>query len=52
MTDTESQINAIENAIITLTKASKEADEEYKRLGKMYRSVGVLGGMLVALIFI
>lgn len=52
MTDIESQINAIENAIITLTEASKEADEEYKRLGKMYRSVGVLGGMLVALIFI
>lgn len=52
MTDTESQINAIENAIIILTEASKEAFEEYKRLGKMYRSVGVLCGILGAIIFI
>ncbi len=52
MTDVNSQINAIENAVLSLSEASKEAEEEYKRLGKMYRSVGVLGGILGAIIFI
>ncbi len=52
MTDVDSQVGAIETAIVSLDFALKEAEEDYKRLGKMYRSVGVLGGLLGAIIFI
>lgn len=52
MTDVASQVSAIETAIVSLDSALKEAEEDYRRLGKMYRSVGVLGGLLVAIIFI
>lgn len=52
MTDVASQVGAIETAIVSLDFALKEAEEDYRRLGKMYRSVGVLGGLLIAIIFI
>jgi len=52
MTDAKTQESAIETAVITLATAKNQADEEYARLGKMYRSIGVLGGLLGAILFI
>ena len=50
MTDAKNQSRAIDEAVIRLKKAKEDADENYKRLGKMYKSTGFLGGVLVAIV--
>lgn len=52
MTDTASQKKAIKRAVSVLSARENEAREEYKRLGKLYRECGVLGGILGAVILI
>lgn len=50
MTDGESQVVAIKRAVSALCELKKGAETEYERLGRLYRSTGVLGGILVAII--
>ena len=50
MTDAENQTRAIDEAITRLIKAKKDAEEEYLRLGRLYKSVGFFGGVLVAIV--
>lgn len=50
MTDAKNQARAIDEAVVRLKKAKKDAEEEYLRLGKLYKSVGFLGGVLVAIV--
>ena len=52
MTDGESQIKAIKRSVAVLLEQKAEAEEEYRRLGKLYREGGVLGGILGAVILI
>lgn len=52
MTDVTSQIKAIKRTVSVLSERKSEAEEEYKRLGKLYREGGVLGGILGAVILI
>ena len=52
MTDRDSQVIAIKRAVSGLCEAKKQAETEYERLGRLYRSTGVLGGILVAIILI
>ena len=52
MTDAGSQIKAIKRSISVLSERKTEAEDEYKRLGKLYREGGVLGGILGAVILI
>ena len=52
MTDSITQSCAIKRAVSALSEGRKNAQEEYARLGKLYRSCGVLGGILGAIILI
>ena len=52
MTDTASQVTSIRRAVSALCEGKKEAENEYARLGRLYRSCGVLGGILGAIILI
>lgn len=51
-TDSKTQSGAIKRAVLSLSEGKKNAQEEYARLGKLYRSCGVLGGILGAIILI
>jgi stage III sporulation protein AB len=50
MTDTENQIKNISYVRELLTAQQETAEGEYKRLGRLYRSGGVLGGLFLVLI--
>lgn len=52
MTDSLSQEISIKRAVLTLSESKKEAEAEYAKFGRLYRSVGVLGGILGAIILI
>lgn len=52
MTDSKTQTQAIKRAVFVLTEERKNAQEEYARLGRLYKSCGVLGGILGAIILI
>ncbi len=52
MTDSVTQTGAIKRAVSSLLEGKKNAQEEYARLGRVYRSCGVLGGILGAIILI
>ena len=52
MTDSITQASAIKRAVSVLSEGRKNAREEYAKLGKLYRSCGVLGGILGAIILI
>ncbi|MBR5809668.1 MAG: stage III sporulation protein AB [Clostridia bacterium] len=52
MTDSITQTGAIKRAVSGLLESRKNAQEEYARLGRLYRSCGVLGGILGAIILI
>lgn len=52
MTDGANQSGAIKRAVLSLLEGKKNAQEEYARLGRLYRSCGVLGGILGAIILI
>lgn len=52
MTDSKTQVSAIKRAVSGLLEGKKEALEEYARLGRLYRSCGILGGILGAIILI
>lgn len=52
MTDSITQTGAIKRAASRLLEGKKNAQDEYARLGRLYRSCGVLGGILGAIILI
>lgn len=52
MTDSITQVSAIKRAVSGLLEGKKNAQDEYARLGRLYRSCGVLGGILGAIILI
>ena len=52
MTDSKTQASAIKKTVLELTENRKTAQEEYAKLGRLYRSCGVLGGILGAIILI
>lgn len=51
-TDTDDQLKHIKYIKKIIEGLSREAREEYKRLGKMYRSGGVLAGLMLIIILI
>lgn len=51
-TDTDDQLKHIKYIKTIIEGLSREAREEYKRLGKMYRSGGVLAGLMLIIILI
>ena len=52
MTDCGNQEIAIKRAMASLDEAKADAEAQYERLGRLYLSSGVLGGILVAIILI
>lgn len=52
MTDGVTQVRTIKRAVSVLSEGKKNAQEEYAKLGRLYRSCGVLGGILGAIILI
>lgn len=52
MTDSKSQVTSIKMAVSSLYEEKADAEETYARLGRLYRSAGVLGGILGAIILI
>ena len=52
MTDSKTQVGAIKRAVSELMEGRRNAQEEYAKLGRLYRSCGVLGGILGAIILI
>ncbi len=52
MTDSKTQSQAIKRTVLSLLEGKKNAQEEYARFAKLYRSCGVLGGILGAIILI
>lgn len=52
MTDIKGQKNAISRTILHIDKNAKSAEAEYARLGKTYRSCGMLMGVFFLIIFI
>lgn len=52
MTDSRAQVGAIKRTVLSLLEGKKNAQDEYARLGRLYRSCGVLGGVLGAIILI
>jgi len=51
-TDSVTQAGAIRWAVSGLSEGKKNACDEYAKLGRLYRSCGVLGGILGAIILI
>lgn len=52
MSDIEGQKKAIARASQLISQCSDNADEEYSRLGRVYRSCGVLAGVFVVIMFL
>ena len=52
MTDSVTQAGAIKRTVLNLSEGKKHAQEEYTKLGRLYRSCGGLGGILGARILI
>lgn len=50
MTDTETQTGAIEHACIRLEEARKNAGTEYEKNSRLYRSAGILCGLLTVIL--
>ena len=50
--DINSQSNIIENAISIVEKQIKEANENKVRSSKVYRTMGVITGLIIVVIFI
>lgn len=50
--DIESQNNIIENAINIVKKQVKEANEKREKNSKVYKTVGVITGLIIVVIFI
>ncbi|MBO5476479.1 MAG: stage III sporulation protein AB [Clostridia bacterium] len=50
--DLESQNNIIENAITIIEKQIKEANEVKVKSSKVYKTVGIISGLLIVVIFI
>lgn len=50
--DIESQTNIIENAIIILDEQIKEAKDTKIKSSKVYKTVGVVSGLLIVIMFI
>lgn len=50
MTDTETQTGAIEHACIRLEDARKDAIFEYEKNSRLYRSTGILCGLLTVIL--
>lgn len=52
MTDAEGQIKQLEYVKNILKHQAGEAEKEYKRLGRLYRSGGVLAGAFIVLVLL
>ena len=52
ITDSEDQKKNIENVLVSLSVCRAEAQQDYKKNGRLYRSCGVLCGVLAALLLI
>ena len=50
--DLESQYNIIENAISIINKQIKEANEIKNKNSKVYKTIGVITGLMIVIIFI
>lgn len=50
--DLESQYNIIENAIAIINKQIKEANEIKNKNSKVYKTIGVITGLMIVIIFI
>lgn len=50
--DLESQYNIIENAISIINKQIKEANEIKNKNSKVYKTIGVITGLVIVIIFI
>lgn len=48
----ESQINIIQNSISTLQNQIKEANEIKLKSSKMYRTIGMLSGLIIVVLFV
>ncbi len=48
----EGQINIIQNSISTLQNQIKEANEVKLKSSKMYRTIGVLSGLIIVVLFV
>lgn len=51
MSDKEQQVKNIRHVEMLLENAISNAEEEYKRSAKLYRSMGFLGGLFAVVIF-
>ena len=49
-TDREQQTKNIKHLQVLLERAQHEADEDYQRSARLYRSMGILGGIFIAVI--
>lgn len=52
MTDTESQIKTIRHVLAILEKNRACAEEEYAKCGRLKKSMGLLGGIFIAIILL
>lgn len=50
--DVESQINIIQNTVVSLSRQLGEANEEKNKNFKLYRSLGTAIGLMIAIVFI
>jgi stage III sporulation protein AB len=50
--DMDNQKSAILLAKVKLSAAAKEAEEEEKRYGRMYKNIGLLAGALIAILLV
>lgn len=50
MSDREQQVKNIRHTDALILKALTEAEEEYKKSAKLYRSMGVLGGLFLIIL--
>lgn len=50
--DRESAYNRCTLAVELLNKQQTEAEDRYKELGKLYKSIGVLGGIFICILFL
>lgn len=48
----EGQINIIQNSIATLENQIKEATEEKTKNSRMYRTIGMLSGLIIVVMFV
>ena len=52
MSDTNGQSQNIRHILTLLDAASAEAEEEYSKSARLYRSMGILGGLLIVILLV